>query len=144
MSKQYFPSQSSIDDYYTKQTKVSSIPYYSGVSIQRGHGLGNIFASLFRTIAPVFKSTVAPMVKQGAKALAKEAISTGAQMATAAIAGDDPRIKDRTKEATKRLLLQGAKKLTSAFEKPKTIPVKRKKIARSSKKYLKRPRDIFD
>ena len=49
-------------------------PVYVGTRYQRGHGLGSIFRSLF-------KSTV-PFLKRGAKTLGREALKTGLNLAS--------------------------------------------------------------
>lgn len=44
--------------------------YQSPILFQRGHGLGNVLARVFRTVVPLFKS---PMIKKGLKHLGKTA-----------------------------------------------------------------------
>jgi hypothetical protein len=94
-AKQDTMAQSDVDNYYQNQAS----GYYSGPMVQRGHGLGGLFSSLFRTIAPM----IAPVLKSGAKAVAREALRTGTQIASDYISGDKISAATRTSEAAKRL-----------------------------------------
>jgi hypothetical protein len=47
--------------YYQQQNVGSNFPVHVGVYRQRGHGIGSVFASLYRRILPFIKS-LAPRV----------------------------------------------------------------------------------
>jgi hypothetical protein len=65
-------------DYYHKQIGGGSGgDRFEGVLYQRGHGFGSFFRGLMRFIRPVLQSQA---VRSGAKALARQAASTGAQV----------------------------------------------------------------
>ena len=64
---------------------------------QRGYGLGGIFASLFRGAVP--------LLKQGAKAVGKQMLSTGSQVLGDVIQGEN------IKESLKKRNTQGAKNM---------------------------------
>ena len=49
------------------------IPYFAGPAYQRGHGIGSLFRGLFRFAMP--------LLKQGAKAVGRQALQTGIQVA---------------------------------------------------------------
>jgi len=49
------------------------IPYFAGPVHQRGHGIGSLFRGLFRFAMP--------FIKQGAKAVGRQALQTGIQVA---------------------------------------------------------------
>jgi len=57
------------------------MPIYIGGKYQRGHGLGNIFGSLFRSALPMLKSV--------GKKIGKQALTSGARFASDIIGGDD-------------------------------------------------------
>ena len=76
----YIPNQGALDHYYKYQSG-GGVNTSKDLGYQRGHGLGGLFGSLFRAAVPVFKGTVAPMLKRGAKAVAREALSTGVGVA---------------------------------------------------------------
>lgn len=86
-------SQRAWEVYYLNQATQSGAGFI-GMPYQRGAGLGSFFRGLFRALLPVAKSA--------GKALGKQALSTGAQIASDVVAG-------RTiKEATKRRGKAGA------------------------------------
>ena len=49
------------------------ISYFAGPAYQRGHGIGSLFRGLFRFAMP--------LLKQGAKAVGRQALQTGIQVA---------------------------------------------------------------
>lgn len=128
-------SQSALDAYYADQ---ASSPYYSGALYQRGHGIGGIFGSLFRSLVPLMRNTVGPALKHGAKAVAREAVRAGAGVASDVLSGQtlEDSIRRRGKQSTGRLVNRGKRKLASALAQH---PPKR---ARKSIKG--RYNDIFD
>lgn len=60
---------------------MAAIVPYSGARWQRGHGIGAVFRSLFRTMAP--------MVKTAGKRLLKSGLKTGVGLASDALRGRD-------------------------------------------------------
>ncbi|KAE8738151.1 hypothetical protein FOCC_FOCC016377 [Frankliniella occidentalis] len=72
-----------VDEYYLRQAQTGSgLPYYSGISGQRGHGFGSFLGGLFRTIVPLFTS--------GAKMLGSEALRAGTGVLADMAAGQNP------------------------------------------------------
>src|SRR5215831_12982165 len=61
------------EDYYVTQSG-SGLPIFQGSRTQAGHGLGSIFSELFRFPMPLLKSL--------GISLGKQALRTGAQIAT--------------------------------------------------------------
>jgi hypothetical protein len=51
----------------------SGMPIFQGVRMQRGHGIGNLFARLFRPVMPLLKK-IAPVI-------GRRALLTGARIA---------------------------------------------------------------
>jgi hypothetical protein len=128
----------SFEDYYVGQTG-NGLPYYQGISLQKGYGIGGFFAKLFRSVLPFLKS--------GAKAIGKEALRTGTMIANDVLAGENVNIsaKTRAKEAGKVLARKALKKADEM------IGHGRFKRKRKSAKHLIRSkirkvqrRDIFD
>ena len=75
------------DDYYARQVG-GALPYFTGARVQKGHGFGSLFSGLLRSAAP--------LIKRGALALGKRALTTGAQIAGDVVDGQS------IKKATKR------------------------------------------
>ncbi|GBN60160.1 hypothetical protein AVEN_241298-1 [Araneus ventricosus] len=125
-------------EHYTNH-KGSGIPYYEGVSFQKGYGLGGIFRRLFRAALP--------FLVKGGKALGKEALITGTNVINDVVSGEDIKIaaKRRSKEAGKNLSRKAIGHVHSMMGKGK-YKRKRKEQKRiiSSKKRKTRGRDIFD
>ena len=69
------------DDYYMAQAKQSGhgLAAFHGVPYQRGAGIGSLFRSLFRLIVPIGKAA--------AKAIGKEALTAGANIAGDVVKG---------------------------------------------------------
>lgn len=88
------------EDFYCNQAG-HGLPVFVGGRSQRGRGLGSFFSGLGRTILP--------WLKTGGKALLREGIGTGLQVAQDALAGKNvgESFKEHAKEAGHRLL-QGA------------------------------------
>jgi len=87
--------------YYVNQAGGgSSINFYRGYANQRGHGLGSILASLFRSIFPIFKK-VAPIV-------GKQLVRRGLDVMGDVSKGEDVRtsLKRSLKEGGKNTLHQ--------------------------------------
>ena len=69
------------DEYYARLVG-GALPYFTGVRVQRGHGFGSLFSGLPRTVTP--------LIRRGAVALGKRALS-GAQIACDVVAGKTSR-----------------------------------------------------
>jgi hypothetical protein len=78
---------------------------FDGDPFQRGGGLGNVFRGLFRFLLPV--------VKSAGKAIGKQALRSGAQIASDLVAGGDLKkiLKKRGKRGASALLRTAAAKL---------------------------------
>lgn len=111
---------SSIEQYYLQQA--NGLPHFAGPSIQRGHGLGGIFSSLFRAIVPLF-SKAAPVLKSAAKTAAKEAVRTGVNVVDDVLDGRNLQdaVANRSKEAATRVVRRGAARLKRLVDEPATI-----------------------
>ena len=143
-------AQKALHNYYTQQAKGNTPSYYIGPSFQKGYGLGGIFSRLFRAAIPIFKSTAPALMKSGAKALAREAVTTGANIAVDALKGDDWKeaASKRSKAAAQKLILKGASQINSMFDGKRKAPAqpvqnKRRKTIKA-RKVRRRQRDIFD
>lgn len=136
-------SRDFFDQYYARQQRGwgSDVPVYTGVVRQRGHGIGNILASLFRRILP--------FIGRGAVT----ALRTGADVV------DDVTKGQNFKQSLKQRVPEGIKSFASSFvnqsgsgaRKRKSVNVgnkqpKRQKTRRGfrgGKRRVKQPRDIL-
>ncbi len=93
----YHGEQRSYENYYGSQVG-RGMPVFVGAPVQRGHGLGNLFSGLVRVAMP--------LVKSGVKALAKQGMKTGMQIAGDVLGGQKPRkaAKRRAKQAGMHLI----------------------------------------
>lgn len=132
----YIPTgrQEMLDRYYQQQG--SGGLYFAGPSYQRGHGLGGLFGRLFRAAVPIFRHSVAPVLKKAGKELAKEALTTGVGVANDMLAGEN--FKDsaraRLNTAANRMTKRGVKALEKMMDPPKP---KRRPAARRGRKSIK-------
>ena len=82
-------------------------PYQRGFGNRslRGHGIGNIFRSLFRFFSPIAKKV--------GKAVGKQALQTGAQIATDIVSGENFKqsLKKRGRAGAENLFNKAASKL---------------------------------
>lgn len=126
------------EDYYVGQTG-EGIPFYQGVSLQKGYGIGGFFAKLFRSALPFLKS--------GAKTVGKEVLRTGSLIASDVLSGEklSSSTKARAKEAGKTLARKAIKRTDEMIGHGR-FKRKRKKPKRviSSKARKVTGRDIFD
>ena len=78
---------------------------FTGLPYQRGYGLGSFFRGIFRNILPVAKTAL--------KTVGKQALTTGAQIASDVVAGEDIKksAKKRGRAAASNLLRKAATKL---------------------------------
>ena len=119
------------EEYYLNQTG-RGMAAFTGARYQRGHGLGNMLRSLTKFALP--------FLKKGAKAVGKQAMRTGMNIAQEVMLGQN------IKKAAKRHLSQGLTELVTQQGRgqprrrrgPPGQRVKRRKLAISSRKKPKR------
>ena len=119
------------DDYYTRQVG-GALPYFTGARVQRGHGFGSLFSGLLRSVAP--------LIKRGALALGKRALTTGAQIAGDVVSGQN------IKKATKRRATAAGRALMSSLRTPPPTKRIKRTAARRRTSPTKRQRqrpDVF-
>ena len=106
--------------------------YFSGPGYQRGHGLGGLFGRLFRAAVPIFRNTVAPVMKKAGKEVAKEALSTGVGVAKDMLEGEDfsTSAKARLNTAANRMAKRGVRALEHMIDEP---PRKQRRVNRSGR-----------
>jgi hypothetical protein len=118
----------SFEDYYNQQAG-NGLSFYQGSQQQQGHGLGGFFRSLFRAAVPLLKS--------GAKAVGKQVLRSGVDLAQDALQGKN--LKD---SATQRLKEAGSVLTDKAGAKIKTMlgggRRRRRKGLKKKRKTLKR------
>lgn len=132
MYKPYQCSPSVFEEYYTQQAG-NGLSYYRGVPLQKGAGLGGVFKSFYRMILPLFKS--------GAKAVGKQALRSGIDIANDVLQGKEIKTsaKERAKEASKLLTGKAADKVKTMVGghkrkrhiKKRIIPKKYRKVCAS-------------
>ena len=123
MKVAYKPDAKLFEDYYVNQAGNGYNPVFSGSRMQRGHGIGSVFSGLFKAAAP--------LLKRGAKAIGKQALSTGMELASDLITG-----KNFKTAAKSRLRNAGSNLINEAVTSIRRPPGKR--VKRNKKK------DIFD
>lgn len=110
--------------YYNLQAG-GNLPYFSGSTIQTGHGIGSM-------LAKVFKGTVLPIMKRGAKVVGKELLNTGLTVASDVMNGEN------FKSSAKKNLMNSGKNLlsnlTTSLINPKTKKRKSKQMTHTQKK----------
>ena len=75
------------DEYNARQVG-GALPYFTGASVQRGHGFGSLFIGLLRSVAT--------LIRRGAVELGNHALTTRAQITSDVVAGQN------VKKAAKR------------------------------------------
>ena len=123
------------DDYYARQVG-GALPYFTGARVQRGHDFGSLFSGLLRPVAP--------LIKRGALALGKRALTTGAQIAGDVVAGQNVK-----KAAKRRSTAAGRDLMQSLLATPPPPGKRMKRIKRAAPRRRvtpkkRRPRtDVF-
>jgi hypothetical protein len=72
------------------QTGQGSVDYYTGSTLQKGEGIGDIFKSVLKIGKPLLKSAIKaskPLLKKGAKRLGKAALNTGTSVLSDVLEG---------------------------------------------------------
>ena len=106
------------NDYYARQVG-GALPHITGARVQRGHGFGNLFSGLLRSVAP--------LIQRGAVALGKRALTKGAQIAGDVVAGKS------VKKAAKRRATAAGRDLMQSLLNTPPLPGKRvKRIKRTA------------
>lgn len=103
-------------NYYDKQVG-NGLAVYRGATVQRGHGIGGFFSSLFKGAMPLLKS--------GLKTVGKEMLNAGVDIARDALHGKN--VKQSAKERMMRSgdNLLGA--LSAKMSAPSSQPMKRRR-----------------
>ena len=71
-----------LKSYYVNQAQNGgNLPAFRGARVQRGYGIGSFIRGLFRSAVPILKA--------GAKAVGKKALSTGLNIANDVMEGQD-------------------------------------------------------
>lgn len=119
-------SRNLYEEYYSSQQKGRGMPVYAGVLRQRGHGIGNVLASLFRRALP--------FLQRGAAAI----LRTGAQVF------DDVREGKQVKESLKQRVPETIKDIGASILSQSGRGLRKRKIRkRRLVKKKKSKRDIF-
>ena len=108
------------DDYYARQVG-GTLPYFTGARVQRGHRFGSLFSGLLRSVAP--------LIKRGALALGKRALTTGAQIAGDVVAGQNVK-----KAAKRRATAAGRDLIQSLLASPPPPGKRAKRIKRATRR----------
>lgn len=105
----------------TEKQWLNQLGGFRGLAYQRGSGLGSLFRNLFRVLLPVAKSA--------GKAIGKQALRTGADIATDIVSGKTVDVKQHARQATAQLLDKASAKL-----KGRNNPIKGGQIGKRSPK----------
>ena len=88
---------------YVNQRGAGGMPVFYGSRYQRGTGLGSMFKSFFRWIAPIVKSHAVPVIKDAAKFVGTEAVKTAANITAIDGKHFNESVKDRAEETIENL-----------------------------------------
>jgi hypothetical protein len=110
-------------------------PYFAGVPVQRGRGLGGVLASLGRAFIPIAKRTVLPLARNVLKKIGKEAISQAPSLIENVIVKKKP-IKRAFKDSAKQATLNLISKKKKTTKKRKPIGKRKRKKTLSSKAFF--------
>lgn len=130
---------------YRRQRGGASLPHFqSPISYQRGHGLGGLLRSLFRSVVPLFKK---PIVRQGLKSLGKAAATAVLEAGQKALSQDNEgsfgsALKASSQRQARELIRQAQGSMAGQG------PVKRRKrvslkVSAAREGRVKKRRDIF-
>ena len=134
----YIPNTGVYKTYYLEQAGRGNA--FAGPAIQRGYGLGGVLGGLMRAATP--------LLKQGMKAVGKQALSTGLGLLGDTIQGRNIKV-----AAKRRLKQAGQHLMTGAIQHFANKPTRRKGIKRKAPpkrtistkaKRARRAPDIFD
>ena len=102
------------------------LPAFHGVRVQRGYGLGRLLKGLFRAAVP--------LLKQGARAVGRTALKTGARVANDMLQGQNLKSSLKTRGLQARQELQNKAKKKVA----KMVGGGKRRKSKSAKKTTKR------
>ena len=121
------------------------IPYFAGPVYQRGHGIGSLFRGLFRFAMP--------LLKHGAKAVGRQALQTGIQVAGDMLENRPVKesIRARVREAGSTLKTKAENKMTQLLAGSGKRRARKRRAPRigppprlnKTRRTSKKPRDIF-
>lgn len=143
-----------LEQYYMAQLQKGGGNFYSGTPFQKGYGIrrrqkGYGFGGIFRTLLRV----ATPFVKETAKTVGKEALSSGLGLLSDITSGKSLKssVKSRAKEVGRNSLRKGIKKAKQTINGGNSaLPIKRRApgkatlVAKRPRKEQHRERDIFD
>lgn len=141
MRLQYSDSPGLYNDYYAAQVGGGdALPYFAGAHVQRGHGIGDIFAGLLRSVVPTLKNRILPTVT---RQVPKRLLGLGTDIVTDVVRGRN------VGNAVKARGLQHLKRFTNDVQRdlfrPPGVPARKR--ARTTKAKPKRSvrhkKDIF-
>ncbi|GFS72300.1 uncharacterized protein TNCV_1827141 [Trichonephila clavipes] len=114
------------------------VPYYEGVSFQKGYGLGGIFRRLFRAALP--------FLVKGGKAVGKEALRTGTRVVSDVLSGENFKIaaRKRSEEAGRGMARKAVEQVQSMIGRGKYKRKRKKQKVISNKTIKVKGQDIFD
>ena len=130
---------------YVNQKGAGGMPVFYGSRYQRGMGLGSMFKSFFRWIAPIVKTHAVPVIKDAAKFVGTEAVKTATNIASDAIEGKNfnESVKERAKETIENfggkvsnVIQKVVKKRSIKSEEKQQRSIKQKEL--NIKTYLKK------
>ena len=109
---------------------------YSGMVHQRGHGLGAIFRSLWRTLRPMLSSAgsaLKPLATSAGEAIGKEGLATSARILSDIVAGTPAKdaIINAGQEGTSRLLEKASNSLKRPAQAGGGRGGKRRKVSKA-------------
>ena len=135
-----------IKEYYKRQVQTGhgSPDFYHGSTLNRGHGVADIFKSVARIAKPIVKSlfrAAKPHIKKTVKKIGRRALKTGAEIAGDVFEGKN--IKQAARERSGRAFEQFKRESIDSFKKvlrpPLSPPPKKtkKKNKRFNRKKIK-------
>ena len=130
MRVRYTPNAKLYDEYYNNQSGFGLPVYVGGM---RGKGIGSVLSGLFRAAVP--------LLKKGGKALLKEGLTSGMQVANDVLAGQNIKtaVKKRVQGGSRRLLKRAIGQFNAPPGEPAVKRIRRRKVIKKSKGR----RDIF-
>lgn len=117
------------EQYYTQQQKGGAdFPVHVGVIRQRGHGIGSVFASLYRRILPFVKTLAPRVLRSGAEMI--DSVSRGKTWKQAA------------KDVVKSQLPEALTKIAFSEDSQSGSGLRRKRLLTSKKQHKKKQRKV--
>jgi len=128
------PTQKDWEQFFNQGQSGHGFLGFQGQKYQRGHGIGNFFGGLLRTLLPVFKSA--------GKSIGKQALMTGARVVSDMADGGNLKesIQRHGKDSIVNLTQKGLHALTASNRKRLRKRVTRKRAMQTGGSIGKRPR----